>query len=81
MSMTRKVLRFGRTIGIIIAIIDLSKNKGNKAIIANKILMNISCFLYFLVDHTHWFCKVMANLSLDLSDLKPKARGACRLGE
>ncbi|CAD8058777.1 unnamed protein product [Paramecium sonneborni] len=58
MSLTRKVLRFGRTIGIIISIIELSKSKGNKAIILNKILMNISCFLYFLVDHTHWFCKI-----------------------
>lgn len=58
MSMTRKVLRFGRTIGIIISIFDLINAKGNKAIITNKILMNISCFLYFIVDHTHWFCKV-----------------------
>lgn len=72
--MTRKVLRFGRTIGIIISIIDLSKNKGNKAIIANKILMNISCFLYFLVDHTHWFCKVRCILNLDISDSKLEAR-------
>lgn len=81
MSLTRKVLRFGRTIGIIISIMELSKSKGNKAIVLNKILMNISCFLYFLVDHTHWFCKVNSIFNLDLSHPKPITRSQGRLLE
>lgn len=82
MEMTRKILRFGRSIGMTMKIVKIMRDildgeEKNipKAII--RLLREVCLMMYFLFDHYVWFEKVQNMLDLDWRI--QKSRTSCKI--